>query len=183
MPIRAGFASWSRANGVNIPRQPLAQTRTRGNFMPMKTVLFTLFAAAFISGCSIHSKQQLASVRAAGVPDETLLHLRENTPLTPTDLIDMRKRRVDDSVAILHMDRVGVDYEAHKDDVARLRAAGVSDRVRDAFMRATDRYSYWKYNAPQVVYVDSDPWWGWSPGGFGVHYTYVGHHHHHRRCR
>ena len=181
MPIGTGFASWSRANGVNNLRSPLANCQSRGNFAPMKTVLFALFVATLVSGCSIHSKQQLASVRAAGVPDETLLHLRENTPLTPTDLIDMKKRGVDDSIAILHMERVGVDYEAHKDDVARLRAAGVSDRVRDAFMRATDRYSYWRYNAPQVVYVDSDPWWGWGPIGFGVGYTYVSHHH--RHCR
>ena len=149
----------------------------------MKTVFFALLFSTLVSGCSIHSKQQLATVRAAGVPNETLLHLRENTPLTPTDLIDMKKRGVDDSIAILHMERVGVDYEAHKDDVARLRAAGVSDRVRDAFMRATDRYVYWRYNAPQVVYVDSDPWWGWSPIGFGVRYNYVGHHHHHQYCR
>ena len=140
----------------------------------MKTALLALSAAALLSGCSIHTKQQLTAVRASGVPESTVRHLAENTPLTPSDLIDMKRRNVSDDVPIFHLERIGVDYEARKEDIARLRAAKVSDRVVDALHRASDRYTYWRYNAPQPIYVDPYPWYGPT-----FRYTYV----HHRRCR
>jgi hypothetical protein len=144
----------------------------------MKPALIALFVAAGFSACSVQPKQNLQSARAAGVPDATFRHLRENDPLSPTDIIELKRRGVPDDVAIRHLETIGIDYEVRKEDIERLRAAKVSDAVRDAFARAGDRYAYWRYNAPQTVFVDRDPWM--YPVGFGLGYTYV---RHYRRCR
>lgn len=145
----------------------------------MKPIFFALCAALFFSSCSIHSRQQLAVVRSAGVHSETVRHLAENSPLTPSDLINMKRRGVEDSVAVYHLERVGIDYEARKEDMERLRVANVSDRVRDAFQRASDRFVSWRSYAAQAVYVNPYPWY--EPYGFGVGYTYV--RQSHRHCR
>lgn len=149
----------------------------------MKPIFFTMCAALFLCGCSIHPKKQLTAIRAAGVPAETVRHLSENAPLTPADLVDLKRRGVDDSVAVLHLDRVGLDYEAKKDDLARLRAANVSDSVRDAFSRASDRFVYWRYHAPRVIYADPYLWHDPFNYGFGFTYVRHSHRHSHRHCR
>ena len=146
----------------------------------MKTALFAALAVASLAGCSIHPRQQLAGIRAAGVHPETMAHLSQNTPLTPSDLIDLKKRGVSESVAIRHLDSIGVDYEVRKEDMERLRAANVPERVREALMRASDRFVYWRSYAPRPVFVDPFPWY--EPVGFGFGYTYV-RHQHVRRCR
>ena len=145
----------------------------------MKPIFFAVIAAAALSGCSIHSQQRLATVRAAGVHYETVEHLSDNTPLTPSDLIDLNRRGISDSVAIRHLDRVGLDYEARKEDIDRLRSAKVSDRVREAFVRASDRYVYWRSYAPPAFYATPFPWYEPYGFGFGVRYTTI----HHHRCR
>ncbi|MEK0450390.1 MAG: hypothetical protein RL088_2658 [Verrucomicrobiota bacterium] len=145
----------------------------------MKTALFAAVAVASLAGCSIHPRQQLATIRAAGVHPETVAHLSKNTPLTPSDLIDLKKRGIPESVAIRHLDSIGIDYEVRKEDMERLRAANVPERVREALMRASDRYVYWR-SVPRAIYVDPFPWY--EPVGFGFGYTYV-RHHHVRHCR
>ena len=146
----------------------------------MKSVIFSLCAAALLSGCSIHPKAQIAAVRASGVPEETVTHLAENSPLTPTDIIDLKRRGVADEITILHLDRVGVDYELSKEDAARLKSARVSDRVRDAAMRASSRFLNWR--APQRYMGYSDPY-HYAPYGFGYGVGYTSSRHVHVRCR
>jgi hypothetical protein len=133
----------------------------------MKPIFFSLCAAALLCGCSIHPKAQLAAVRAAGVHTETVKHLSENSPLTPSDIIDLKRRGVADELAIEHLDRVGLDYELSKDDNDRLKSARVSDRVRDAAMRASSRFANWRSN--ERYYSGSyDPFF--QPYSFGYGY-------------
>jgi hypothetical protein len=188
MPIGPRIASWTRASGeicvksaIFWPSWPaLRNLELDVSFPPMKPALLVLFAV-ILTGCSIHPKKQLAAVRAAGVASETERHLAENSPLTPTDIIELKRRGVSDELTILHLDRVGLDYELKKEDAERLRAAKVSERVRDAAMRASARYVYWTTNAPRVVYSDPYPFYDPYFYGFGFGYTQV--RRHYVRCR
>src|SRR5436190_22961038 len=101
-----------------------------------KIVLFV--ALAVLTGCATHSKSTIGAVRAAGVSERTVGKLEHRGVLAPNDLVELKKRGVSDAVAIRQLDRVGVDYVVQRDDVRRLRSAGVAQVVVDALLDASD---------------------------------------------
>jgi hypothetical protein len=142
--------------------------------------LLVLMAGSVLSGCAIHTKEQIAAVRSAGVSAGTVRKLEGRGVLTPDDIIELRKRRVDDGLVIEHLDKVGVDYALEKDDIKAMRSAGVRSAVINAVIRANNRFlSY--LNAPQPYYYYSFGYWDypfyspfypryyWGPWGYYGH--------------
>ena len=101
-----------------------------------------------------------------------MLKLERREPLDPPDLIELRRRRVPDPLTIRQLSRVGVDSLITRHDIAEMRHAGVSPRVLDAAIWASDRFA--NSHAPEIIYHAGyhDPLgfhgslgWGWY-GGF-----------------
>jgi len=124
---------------------------------PPLPFLFALTAALVLTGCATQTKEQLATVRAAKVSPVVLEKLEHRGSLTPADLIELRRRRVDDSVALRQLDGAGVDYLLDKTEVKRMKAAGVSDAVIEAAIRASNRFVAQFYH-PYPAYG-----YGWYP--------------------
>ena len=154
----------------------------------MKAAILSLTIILIFSGCSIHSSEQLAAVRAAGVSPRTYAKLDQNIPISPEDVIDLRRHRVDDSVPLYHLDRIGVDYVVQKDDNKAMRAAKVSrdvvNAVNDASRRlvadrtAPRRSWYWGFD-----YGDPYPYYWWPSVSVGYLWGGGGaYHHHHNHC-
>lgn len=141
----------------------------------MKAVLLSLAAILMLAGCSVHSDEQIAAVRAAGVSRPTVQKLEHRGVLAPEDLIELERRGVTDTVALRQLNRVGVDYVAQRDDLAKLRKAGVSPAVREALARASGRFVYERYRpfvGPDIYYYDD---WGYAPGyPYFSPYNFVG---------
>lgn len=150
----------------------------------MKFVLIAT-AAALLAGCSVHSKSTIASVRASGVSERTVEKLQHHGILAPGDLIELKQHGVNEAVPIRQLDRVGVDYVVQRDDLRRLRSAGVPSTVADALIHASDRFLADRYvpggyysAAYPYPYHYGGPWWipdvtlgySWGWGGCWGHH-------------
>ena len=150
----------------------------------MKFVLFAF--ALLVAGCATHSKSTIAAVRAAGVEEGTVRKLEHHGVLLPNDLIELKKRGVSDAVPLRQLDEVGVDYLVQRDDLRKLRSAGVARVVSDALIDASDRFwrerraqaYYYGYGEPYPGYYGGPWWWpevtlgyawGWGHGGHSGH--------------
>ena len=128
----------------------------------MKPAVAALSAALLFTGCATHTEEQIAAVRAAGVAPRTVAKLERDRVLAPEDLVELRRRGVSDSVALRHLDEVGVDYLPNRTDVRRLRSAGVRPAVIHEFVREGEEFardheareSYWA-----VGLATYDPWY------------------------
>ncbi len=151
--------------------------------------------ATLLSGCAVHTKQTIATIRAAGVPEPTLSKLSERGVLTPEEIIGLTRRGVQDAVVVRQLEVVGVDYVVLPEDLKKLRAAKVSRTVLSALVAAGDRWRWQRVAmAQRFYYYDSDwgyypsyiggPWgWPYSSISFGHHggRHHGGGHKHHRR--
>ena len=152
---------------------------------PALRFLALLATVVLVGGCVVHTKDQLAAIRSAGLAKQTVRKLEHRGVLTPADLIELKKRRVEDETVIRHLDRVGVDYVVRKDDIRRLRSAGVGAEVITSLIRASDRfvadyyaqgpfldysYGYWNdpWCYPYYPRYFHDPWWPYGGAGFPV---------------
>jgi len=151
----------------------------------MKTLsrtLIILAAAAVVAGC-VHTAEEIASVRSAGVSADTLRKIEHRGVLTPADIIELHRRGVRDSVVIRHLEEVGVNYIPQKEEIKKLRSAGVQDDVIAALVHAGNRFAgylsapgpyhpYWAdpYYYPYYPRYYYDPWWPY--GGVGIGYGY-----------
>jgi hypothetical protein len=185
---------------VNSAVEAIDETLCGANFPHMKAAIFALTAVVALSGCAIHSKEEMAAVRSAGVSPRTVARLDSHAPISPEDVIELRRHRVSDAVPLRHLDRVGVDYVVTKDDIKAMRAARVSQDVTEAVTDASRRFVSDRY-APRrnwywdVGYLDPYPYYYWPSvsygygGGYGYGYGrgYYnsgykwrggGHHHH-----
>ena len=130
----------------------------------MKSPLAAFLATVLLfSGCATQTKEQLAAVRTAGVSPALVQKLERGKPLNPGDLIELKRHRVNDAVALRQLDRAGVDYVVDKGIVRQLRKAGVSDDVIAAAQTASDRYAD-QFRRPYVS-AWYNPWWGSYPYG------------------
>ena len=130
--------------------------------------LLALAAATFLAGCATHTKEQLAAVRAANVSPAVMLKLESRGSLTPEDLIELHRRKVDDAIVIRHLNRHGGRFIIDKAAIKKLQAAKVSDAVIEAVIIASyrfqGRYSSGYYWGPAFG-VGWNPYWGpWGPG-------------------
>lgn len=116
----------------------------------MKSTLIAFLASVLLfSGCAVQTKEQLAAVRTAGVSPALVRKLEHGGRLTPEDIIELKRRRVNDAVALRQLDRTGVDYVVDKDIVRQLRKAGVSEEVIAAAKTAGERYAE-QFHRPYV---------------------------------
>ena len=107
----------------------------------MKTALAALLAAALLlAGCATQTKEQLAAVRASGVSAALVHKLERWRSLSPEDLIELKRHRVNDAIALRQLDLVGVDYVVDKSILKQLRNAGVSQTVIAAVILAGRRF-------------------------------------------
>lgn len=159
------------------------------NANDMKTLPLILAAVALITGCATHDKQTIAKVRAAGVSGRTIAKLENHGSLTPEDVIELKRRGVADAVPLRQLDQDGVDYIIQRDEIAKLRKAGVRPAVTDAVIAASDRFVRGRYASPQAYwwhdpwlypppFYYGDPFW-WPYSGVSVGYISG----RHRRCR
>jgi hypothetical protein len=155
------------------------------SFARMKAAILALSVIAALSGCSIHTKETLATVRAAGVSPRTVAKLDANAPISPEDVIELRRHRVSDSVPIYHLDRIGVDYAVTKDDLKAMRAAKVSSEVSNAVADASRRFTSYRYAPRRSWYWGYDYWDPYPAYVYpSLSFGYVwggGHRHYHRR--
>jgi hypothetical protein len=128
----------------------------------MKITPVALLAAALLfAGCATQTKEQLAAVRSAGVSPALIRKLEHFGRLSPGDLIELKRRRVNDAVALRQLDRAGVDYVVDKDIVRQLRKGGVSEEVIAAAQNASERYAD-QFHRPHVS-AYYHPWWSPYP--------------------
>ena len=107
----------------------------------MKTTFAAILAAALLlSGCATQTKEQLAAVRGAGVSAALVHKLERWGTLSPADIIELKRRHVNDAVTLRQLDRTGVDYVVDKDILKQLRKAGVSEGVVAAAILAGRRF-------------------------------------------
>ena len=107
----------------------------------MKTAPACLLAAALLlAGCATQTKEQLAAVRASGVSASVVRKLDHWGSLSPEDLIELKRRHVNDGIALRQLDRVGVDYVVDKSILRQLRTAGVSHTIIAALILAGKRF-------------------------------------------
>lgn len=119
--------------------------------------LSALAVALFLTGCSALTKPQLAEVRAANVSPAVLQKLEHRGSLTPADLIELKRRRVNDSIVIRQLDQAGMTYILDKTEVKKLKAAGVSQGVIEAAIAASNRF------ITRYYYQYSMYGYGWYP--------------------
>ena len=131
----------------------------------MKAVLVLLLAVTLFSGCATHSPEEIAAVRAAGVSNRTVAKLEHEGILAPEDLIELRRRGVNDGIAIRHLDDVGVDYVVQRNDLRQLRRAGVRPAVVQELVRQSNDFY-------EDVYDDSRWSIGVSAGYYPGYYGY-----------
>jgi hypothetical protein len=137
-----------------------------------------LAAAAVLAGCAVHTEQEIAAIRASGVAPSTLRKMSGRGILTPYDIVELRKRRVDDALVITHLEKVSVNYVLQKDDVKTMKTAGVRQAVISAAVRASSRFLAYA-SAPSNYYFSfgywNDPFWGpYYPRYWGGYYPYWG---------
>lgn len=127
----------------------------------MKPLAILLAAGLMLAGCATQPKEQLAAARAAGVSPELLHKLQHWGCLSPADLIELKRRGVNDAVALRQLDRAGVDYVVDKSVVRKLDAAKVSPEVITAAKNASRRF-VGMYTDPGFGFYH----YGWAGWGY-----------------
>ena len=135
--------------------------------MKLSIAFSSLIAAGLLASCATQTPEQLASVRAAGVSPALVHRLAHWGVLSPEDLIELKRRHVNDAIALRQLDRVGVDYIVSKDIIRQLRKAGISEDVISAVTVAGQRFAeqFHQYH-PSRYWADG--WYG--PGGYPYPY-------------
>lgn len=148
-----------------------------------------LLSAAF-SGCATFDQAELNQVRSRGVSSSVVAKLDRGDPVAPADVIELTRRGVSDLWIVRQIEDHGVDSLITRDDVARMRRAGVRAVVIDTMLQASDQFAN-SYRYPDVSYYGSsydDPYFGWYDpyprywaGGVGATFVvpFDRHRHHH----
>jgi len=147
-----------------------------------------LALALALTGCSTFNDAELAQIRQRNLHPELLAKMESRRALDPQDLIDLKRAGVRDELVVKHLEDVGVNYVATREDVARLRKARVSARVIDSMLHESERFAGRSFDGPyNSGWYYGDPWapyfypgWGFgiSSYGYGGHHGHGGHHNH-----
>ena len=146
-----------------------------------------LLTALICASCATFTKVEMDQVRARGVSPSVVAKLQRGGELTPADIIELHRRGVSDRIVLRQLSADGVDYLLTKEDVSRMRKAGVSPQVIAVVAEESDgfagRYGAPNYDVRYGMYYN-DPFygpWSYDPysyyGGYG--YYGSGHHYHH----
>ena len=117
--------------------------------------------ALLFAGCATFTERELAYMQRSGVPAPLLAKLDRGVQLTPPEIITLSRYNVPDDFIIRHLQDNGVEYLVTRQDITRMRNAGVSARVIDVLIAECERFA-WRYSAPPVA-VDAGFWWVDSP--------------------
>lgn len=124
-----------------------------------------LALALVLAGCSTFTDAELAQIRQRGLRPELLAKMERRRPLQPEDLIELKRAGVADEQIEKHLNDVGVDYVATREDAVRLRRARVSARVIDTLLRVSERFAARQSPRPyDEGWIYTDPW---GPGFYG----------------
>ena len=143
-----------------------------------------LALALVLTGCSTFTDAELAQIRQHDLRPELLAKLERRRTLEPEEVIELRRAGIPDAQVEKQLNDVGVNYIATREDAVRLRKAGVSARVIDALLRASERFAA-RQSAPEPYddgWYYGDPWgpgfYGdWSVGFGGQFHSHHGHRH------
>ena len=124
------------------------------------TLVLAFSAALLLAGCATQTREQLAAARAADVSAAVMHKLERWGSLSPADIIELKRRHVNDAIALRQLDRAGVDYVVDKSILKQLRKAGVSETVVSAVILAGRRFVD-RYYHPGGLY---EGWYG--PAGY-----------------
>lgn len=102
--------------------------------------LLLLLVLGFV-GCATFKETEIAQFRQLGVSPALIAKLEHRRPLLPDDLVDLKRAHVRDDFVVRHVDRVGVNYIATREDIVMLRKAGVGSGVIDALLHESDRFA------------------------------------------
>lgn len=148
-----------------------------------------LLAAVCLTACSTFEDHELASFRAKRVPPPVYEKLSRGEALSPSDIIELTRRGVAETQIIRQLDDHGIDSLLQRADVQRMRRAGVSARVIDAALLASDEFAR-DFSEPRYVSVEPgwdyyDPWpgYGYGYGGVGFGFTTSRYYHRGRHWR
>ncbi len=122
--------------------------------LPLAPVAAAL--ALLFGGCAAFDRQELAYLSRRGVPPQTVRKMSHGDPLTPPEIIELTRRRVPEPFILRHLEDAGVNYVVTRNDVERMRAAGVSARVIDAMLAECDRFAR---GYAETDGGPSDYWW------------------------
>jgi hypothetical protein len=145
--------------------------------MSSRSLVLLLIVALLTAGCSTFDRRELGYLQQRGVSAEVLAKLDRGRPITPSDAIELRSRGVPDSFVLRHLYADGLNQIVTRSDAVRMRRAGVSALVIDAFLRESDRFAWGYAQREEVHYYGTsfeDPWApgyydGWGVGvGFGL---------------
>jgi hypothetical protein len=139
----------------------------------MNSRLFLPLAlACAMAGCATYSDAELAQIRAHGLRPALVGALEHRDPLLPDALIELKRAGMSDEQIIRHLDKAGVDYVVTRDDVLRLRRAGLRPAVIDALLLASNRFaarhSYSDYEDAGVYDPLAPRFYGDWAFGFGA---------------
>ena len=150
----------------------------------------SLLSILLLAGCASFTDAELGRIRQRGVSPPVVAKFEDGKGLSPQDVIELTRRRVPDSFIIRQIEDAGVDYVLGKEDIKRLRAAGVSAAVFDALIYASDDFArgYYapRYATSYSVSADDPYGYYYGPGSYcpagsvGVGYCAPLHHHWHR---
>ena len=94
-----------------------------------------LALALVLTGCSTFTPAELAQIRQRNLRPELLAKMEHRRSLAPDDLIELKRAGVRDEQVVKHLNDVGVDYVATREDATLLRKARVSAWVIDSLLR------------------------------------------------
>ena len=124
-----------------------------------------LALALVLAGCSTFTDAELAQIRQRGLRPELLAKMERRRPLEPEEVIELKRAGVADEQIEKHLNDVGVNYVATREDAVRLRRAHVSAHVIDSLLRASERFA--ARQSPQPYdedWIYGDPW---APAFYG----------------
>lgn len=137
--------------------------------MSLRLLPVASFAASLLlAGCANFSPTELAEVRQHSVPPAIVGKMEHGHVLTLNEVVELTRRGVPDRLIIRQIDNTGLDYTLSKDDVARLRKAGVAPAVIDALLVESERFArnYVAGFGPHYVSPYDDVTYGSDPYRF-----------------
>lgn len=128
-----------------------------------------LALALMLAGCATFTDAELAQIRQRGLRPELLYKMEHRRALQPEDLVELRRAGVSDRLVEKHLAEVGVTYIATREDAVMMRNRGVSARVIDAVLRASERFAARQTSDPyEEGWVYGDPWSPYFYGDWSV---------------
>ena len=136
--------------------------------LPPLIALAALATSLILAGCANFSPTELAEIRQHSVPPAIVGKMEAGHVLTLAEIIELTRRGAPERLIIRQIDNTGLDYTLAKDDLARLKKAGVAPAVIDALLVESERFArnYVPGFGPHYVAPYDDVTYGSDPYRF-----------------